>query len=83
VAPPTALIDEGAFEEGGVADTGGNDCTMFVDAPPDIDDRAGGTLRPAGDCVYEVNRGRRESGRCGARTRSRESACRSQKNRFK
>ena len=52
------------------------------DATPDIDDRAGGTLRPAGDCVFEVNRGRRESGKCGARTRLRESACRSQKNRF-
>ena len=28
VAPPIALIDEGAFEEGGVGDTGGGGSTM-------------------------------------------------------
>ena len=34
------------------ADTGGDDCTAVnIYAPPDIDDCAGGTWRPAGDRV--------------------------------
>jgi hypothetical protein len=81
--PPHRPYRRGGVRGGGGRRHGGGEIVRRrLDATPDIDDRAGGTWRPAGDCVYEVNRGRRESGRCGARTRSRESACRSQKNRF-
>ena len=53
VAPPTALIDEGAFEEGGVGDTGGDDSTMGVEArhPILMTVREGTGARPGTACM--------------------------------